>query len=41
MARQITTAPTRNDEFSQSTVNRPSDGGLVRQDLQRVTNEIQ
>ena len=41
IARQITAAPTRNNEFSQSLVNRPSDGGLMRQNLQRVKNEIQ
>ena len=41
IASQITAAPTRNNEFSQSMVNRPSDGGLMRQNLQRVKNEIQ
>lgn len=41
VARQITAAPARNDEFSQSTLNRPSDAGLMRQDLQSVQDEIQ
>ncbi|MEN9398050.1 MAG: hypothetical protein RLZ81_2580 [Pseudomonadota bacterium] len=41
VARQITATPTRNDEFSQSTLNRPPDAGLMRQNLQSVQDEIQ
>ncbi len=41
VARQITAASTRNYEFSQSTLNWPSDAGLMRQDLQSVQDEVQ
>ncbi len=41
IARQISAAPTRNNEFSQSTLNRPSDAGLMGQNLQSVQDEIQ
>ena len=41
VARQITAAPTRNNEFSQSTLNGPSDARLMSQDLQSIQDEIQ
>jgi hypothetical protein len=41
VARQITAAPTRNNEFSQSTLNRPSDARLMGQNLQSIKDEIQ
>jgi len=41
VAGQITVAPTRNNEFSQSTFNWPADAGLMRQNLQSVQDEIE
>ncbi|MDD2811483.1 MAG: hypothetical protein PHS22_17985, partial [Rhodoferax sp.] len=41
VARQITAAPTRNNEFSQSTLNGSTDAGLMRQNLQSVQDEVQ
>ena len=41
VARQIAAAPTRNNEFSQSTLNWPPDAGLMRQNLQSVQDEVQ
>ena len=39
--RQITAAPARHNEFSQSTLKRSSNAGLMRQDVQRVEDEIE
>ena len=41
VARQITAAPTRNNEFSKSTLNGSPDARLMRQNLQSIQDEIQ
>ena len=41
VARQVTAASARDNEFTQSTLNRSSDAGLMRQHVQSVKDEIQ
>ena len=41
VARQVTAAPARNNQFTQTPFNRPTDAGLMRQHLQGVQDEIQ
>ena len=41
VSRQIAATPARNDELSQPALNRPTDTGLMRQNLQCIKYEIQ